>query len=169
MPSDLKKLLSEACPYEFWIEAQKQAKRSTIHSYGTGSVIFNHKTNEMIGRGTSHHSDSDMTVHAEEHALRNSYGERNYGEKRHKGYDLSIIIVTARQNGNWSWSSCPCISCATKLLNSDIRLVHYAERTEDEWIVRTETPGGLLNRVKDAEIRRTMMANNYARDMRIKR
>jgi tRNA(Arg) A34 adenosine deaminase TadA len=143
--------------------AEKQAHRSTLRTFKTGAVIFNHKTGEILGKGCSHHHEFSNvnTVHAERHALRESYGMRNYGNF-HRPKDLSIVIVTLGRNGNFAYSSRPCVGCAQAMMNN-INSIYYAERTNDGgWVINGTTPGGLMSRAHQSKA-----LARYARDARI--
>lgn len=160
----LASILNAACDLKYWREAENQARRSTLKTFKTGAVIFNHKTEEIVGKGCSHHTAtvSANTCHAEQHALRDSYGARNYGENYHKEYELSIVIVTLGRSMNFAYSSRPCVMCAQQLAGN-IGFVHYAERLNDgSWIVNSDLCRNLHRKIEHSK-----RVVRYARDGRL--
>lgn len=155
---------SEVCDLDYWIEAEKQAMRSTLKTFKTGAIIFSYKTGAIIGRGCSHHKlgSPRNTIHAEEHALRISYGMRNFGEDRFKKSDLGIVIVTLGRSLNYACSSRPCIGCVKQLYYA-VDYVHYAERMNDgSWVINSEEPRYLMKRIDMSKI-----TAKYARGARL--
>lgn len=145
---------------EIWTLAEKQARRSTLHTFKTGAVIFDDGLN-IVSRGTSHHPEtSPHTKHAEVHALEdlppNTTG------------NLNILVVTLGKNGNFAYSSCPCVKCAFRLFSKGIRYVFYAERKvhDTEFFLNMEFARELTERSESraVSLRRVI----YAREMRIK-
>lgn len=137
--------------------ALNQASRSNLGSFNTGAVIFNSKTLDIIGKGCSHYADWSVlpTVHAEEHALKNSY------LRKYQSY--SIFIVCVGRAGNLTYSSRPCISCAKRLKKANIEYVYYPEKFNNgKLVINIDTPKSLLKRVTENRDRM-----EYARDMRI--
>lgn len=160
----LQTVLEAELPLELWEAASKQAHRSGLGHFKTGAIVFD-KNYKIVGRGCSHYAVHSTlpTVHAEEHALKDSYGARNYGDYK-KGQPFSIVIVCLNKSGNFSHSSRPCVSCATRLNTSGVKFVYYAERQNSgEWIVNIESPRELVYRTVSNKSN-----SQYAKDMRIK-
>lgn len=157
--------LVEALPISIWEEGVKQAKRSTLRRFKTGAVVFHMKSGYIIGGGCSHIAeDNDInTTHAERHALRNTYGERNYGGNSKWG-EYGILIVSLGRSGNFTYSSRPCLKCAKELDNDNIASVYWPERLNNgDWVVNCESPADLVFRAHANGVK----INTYAKGMRI--
>jgi deoxycytidylate deaminase len=154
---------TDILPFDLWKQVYKQAERSTLDSFRTGAIIFDTKTMEVIGRGCSHHSEWTTTVlfstHAEDHALKESKHKRLHN----KSY--SVLVLTIGRAGNPTYSSRPCISCASRLEEEDIDLVYYPERlTDGNWTINCEKSIDLVDRASDSDFNA-----RYAKDLRIPR
>lgn len=150
---------TDILPFDLWKQVYKQAERSTLDSFRTGAIIFDSKTLEVVGRGCSHHSEwtKVISVHAEDHALKESKHER----KKYKPF--SVLILTIGKAGNPTYSSRPCVFCADRLYDEMISFIYYPERlTDGNWVVNCESPYELKTRA-DTSADSAM----YAKDMRI--
>jgi deoxycytidylate deaminase len=115
---------------------------------------------EIILKGTSHHPKNGHTVHAEQHALGQLHPNPDF--RPYYGY-LNILIVTLGKSRKLSYSSCPCIKCASSSFKFGIEYIYYPEKVRNnQWRLCVETPISLLKRVEYQPLR-----IKYARDMRI--
>jgi deoxycytidylate deaminase len=141
-PSPKKSILQSVGNKNIWQTAEKEALRSPLTRFRAGSCIFNPASGAVLSSGCSHESlieQSDVSsIHAERHALQR-IGKNCAG--------LHIAIVTIGPSGHWSWSACPCASCAALLLDRGITAIHYP-LWRNGWQIITEEPSALLSRAK---------------------
>lgn len=152
--------LEDVLPEFVWIEAEKQAYRSTLKNYRTGAVIFHKKDMTILARGCSHvpQSENVMSVHAEGHAL------DNFNKEYSGSFQTGILVVCINKADNYAFSARPCAHCADRLRVGGINTVYYAERINDgTWICNIESPKELVDRTDKS---RTSYAK-YAKEMRI--
>ena len=153
--------LEDVLPEHIWLEAEKQANRSTLKNYRTGAVIFTKKDFTILARGCSHipNNGNVMSTHAEDHALDSFRKEYGYGRRQ-----IGILVVCINKADNYAFSARPCAACAEQLALNDIETVYYAERINDgTWVCNVESPQELVDRTDKS---RTSY-RKYAKEMRI--
>lgn len=142
---DPNSLIEAALGKEILEAVVKQANRSTIESFKTGSVLFDWKEKKVIEGGCSHTPlytwlKDKRSVHAEDDVL----NKTNHLKEESR---LSILIYTIGRGGNPAISSKPCEICAERLFGSAIDRVFYLERCNDgSWTLNDETPENLIIR-----------------------
>jgi len=152
--------LEEVLPEHIWVEAEKQATRSTLKNYRTGAVIFLKKDFTILARGCSYipNVGGIMSVHAEGHAI------DNFNKEYSGDYQTGILVVCINKADNYAFSARPCAACADRLSTYGIDTVYYAERVNDgTWVCNVETPKELVDRTDKS---RTSY-RKYAKEMRI--
>lgn len=155
------RVFDKTVPIHIWKNAIKQARRSTLHTFKTGAILFDSRSYEIIDSGCSYYHGADLikpTVHAEEEALRYYRGGRTA-----KG--LSMFIATIGKAGNLAYSSRPCGACAFRMWEAEVDKVFYPERINSgEWVINVNEPKTLYKRFRSKE---TAAVGGFARGMRI--
>ncbi len=146
MQKAVHKALVEVTSPEIVALALKEARRSPMRRFKNGAVIYDKITKKIISSGCSYDSDPGYqkvaTIHAEMDAIRKT-------DKNGLLY-WDCLVIALNKTGNATYSSCPCITCASLLSDCRVRNIIYHQQLNDgSWVVMREWPAGLLNRANE--------------------